>query len=35
MIRTLGKNDSEIKAFRENIFIEDLDLPIECMRLRL
>ena len=31
MIRTLGKNDSEIKAFRENIFIEDLDLPIECM----
>ncbi len=31
MIRTLGKNNSEIKEFREKIFVEDLELPIECM----
>lgn len=31
MIRTLGKNDLKILEFREKIFAEDLELPIECM----
>lgn len=31
MILTLAKDDPRLKLFREDIFAEDLELPIECM----
>ena len=33
MILSLGKNDPKVTEFREKVYTEDLDLPIQCMDL--
>ena len=31
MILSLGKNDPKVTEFREKVYTEDLNLPIQCM----